>query len=246
MDGSHGDTEVGPEVDTRSSPEASMLPSFLPSSRTIAAALLAVCVPGVWLARATGERMAVHTTGAPVSPGRGLEGETDLARAAFVAGDTRGAAASLRRAARLLATVTRPEDAGLAGPALTASAAELTALAVAVEAGTVRRVRTLDDVVARARLADARKHYARVMPLIRNLHNAEAGIELLWAVDHLGRVMRDAAPDGGTDTAAVLSDARAAALRLTRPGSGVPVSTGVVLERLGDEIGRAAARTVQG
>ena len=225
-----------------------MPPSFLPSTRTIATALLAVCVPGLWLARAsgnaTGERTA-RTAGGAGSPGRGLEGETDRARAAFVAGDTPRAAASLRRTAWLLTAVTRPEDVGLAGPALAASAGELAALAAAVESGAVRRVRTLDDVVARARLADARKHYARVMPLVRNLHNAEAGIELLWAVDHLGRVMRDAAPGAGTDTAAVLSDARAAALRLTRPDGGVPVGTGVVLERLGDEIARATARTMQ-
>lgn len=223
----------------------------------VAAALLAIVVVGARAGRATGEwtgrrpastdvgvseAVVPDTSVSAAATGRELEHLTDRAHARFAAGDRRAAARDLRDAARLLADAARAEAAGGAVSVLTASARELASLATAVEGGPAPSVRALDDALARARLADARMHYARVFPLVRNLHNGEAGIELLWVVDHLGRAMREGRLGAGGDTAAALDEARAAALRLTRPGLGVPASTGVVLERLGVALDLAMPR----
>jgi len=214
----------------------------------LSAAFVAAFALSAWATLASGgQTIAVSgavapDTGAPgTAPGRELEHETDRARARFVAGDGRAAALDLRAASRRLADAARAADAGAAASALTTSAQELAAVAVAIDGGTVPCVCILDGAIARARLADARLHHARVMPLVRNLHNAEAGIELLWVVDHLGRAMREGTSGAGV-AAPLLDDARAAALRLTRPSLGVSVSTGVLLEQLGAALDRAMPR----
>lgn len=187
---------------------------------------------------------AVSDLALAASPGRELEALTDRARARLAAGDARTAAAALRAASRRLAAASRTEADSAAARALSTSAHELLTLADGAEGGVVPPARAVDAAVLRARLADARMHHARVLPLVRNLRNAQAGIELLWAVDQLGGVLHDAVPRADVGMTALLDDARAAALRLTRPELGVPASTGVVLERLALALDRAVAGTL--
>ena len=189
---------------------------------------------------------AVSDLAPAASPGRELEALTDRARARLAAGDARTAAAVLRAASLRLADASRTEADSAAARALSTSAHELLTLADGAEGGVVPPARAMDAAVLRARLADARMHHARVLPLVRNLRNAQAGIELLWAVDHLGGVLHDADPRADVGTTRLLDEARAAALRLTRPELGVPASTGVVLERLAVALDRAARRYAGG
>lgn len=95
---------------------------------------------------------------------------------------------------------------------------------------------------ARTECTAAREHFGRIMLLIRNLKNAEAGVEMLASADHLERAVREVAGAPDPRTAAVLQEARARATELIRNGGAVPVSIGTAIEALGSEVDRAAQR----
>lgn len=99
---------------------------------------------------------------------------------------------------------------------------------------------TLD--LARTQCAEARDHFGRIMLLVRNLKNAEAGAEMLASTDHLERALRAAGPGPDASTAALLREVRVGAAGLIQASGGVPVSIGMAIEALGSEVDRATAR----
>ncbi len=95
---------------------------------------------------------------------------------------------------------------------------------------------------ARAEYASARDHHSRIMFLVRNFKNAEAGAEVLAAAEHLERGLHGAGERPDSRVQAVLRDARSGAGQLIREAGPVPVSVGIAVEALGVEVDRALAR----
>lgn len=93
---------------------------------------------------------------------------------------------------------------------------------------------------ARARLAEARSHFDRVMPLVRNFHNARAGTEVMLAAEDVEWAARATGTYGEPQTLATLRDARQAGALLMRQSESVPMSAGLAVEALGAEIQRRA------
>jgi uncharacterized membrane protein len=103
---------------------------------------------------------------------------------------------------------------------------------------------TLADAVtadsARARLAEAGTHFERVMPLVRNFHNARAGTEVMLAAEDVEWAARATGTYDEPRTLATLRDARQAGALLMRQSESVPISAGLAVEALGVEIQRRA------
>lgn len=94
---------------------------------------------------------------------------------------------------------------------------------------------------AQTQLVEARTHYERILPLIRNFHNDQAGGEMIAAVDHLDTL---SSALGGRIPASpeTLRSLRATAVSLARRdiGIGVPPEMAAALEALRAELERAA------
>lgn len=88
-------------------------------------------------------------------------------------------------------------------------------------------------------LDSARAHYARILPLIRNLHNEAAAAEMLATTDKLERALWEL---GGVDTRVApeaFALVRGVAVQLSRQSIGVPADTPTALELLGAQLDRA-------
>ena len=115
----------------------------------------------------------------------------DSARASFILKHRVAASKNLRDAAAF----TRQQSdsaAGLDKDALAKSAKELDRLATGIANGTVRSVKTLDNALARAQLAEAQYHYTRMLRAWNRHDAGVAGAELTMSIDHFDRGASDA------------------------------------------------------
>lgn len=139
----------------------------------------------------------------------------DSARASFILKHRAAASKSLRDAAAF----TRQQSdsaAGLDKDAFVKSAKELDRLATGVANGTVRSVKTLDDAIARAQLAEAQYHYTRMLWSWNRHHAGVAGAELTMSIDHFDRGASDAGLHLDTMTQSTLADVRTLAGEMTK------------------------------
>jgi uncharacterized membrane protein len=159
-----------------------------------------------------------------------------------LAGGGIGRAARVAGAAGTLALVGLGANVGRSGGELVyrhGAASAYTSGAPAREAaGEGERRRESDDEAARRQVGEAQAHFARIVPLLRNLHNDAAGAEMAAAAEHLGSAVRLA---GGSEAPA-LRDIRATAARLAVQPAGVPSSTAEALATLAAELDRTSAR----
>lgn len=89
-----------------------------------------------------------------------------------------------------------------------------------------------DPAAARSEVLEAEGHYDRILPLVRNLHNAAAASEMVAATEHLDRAIRLTDPRGIESAALVLRQVRATATGLARLSIGVPPDMASSLEVL--------------
>ena len=94
------------------------------------------------------------------------------------------------------------------------------------------RPKSRDDDEAMLQLDEARRHYAQILPLLRNLHNGDAANELLAAAVHVEQAQVALGGRGSPSVAA----ARSAAEVLRAQPAGVPAPVVDAMRRLEAEL----------
>ena len=86
--------------------------------------------------------------------------------------------------------------------------------------------------MAVAEVEEARAHYARILPLIRNLHNPAAAAEMIATADHLDRAVKLRGGATPMDLTGAIDAVRATGSDLAARPIGVPPGIGEALEVL--------------
>jgi hypothetical protein len=158
---------------------------------------------------------AVKDAGEVIGARREAQTFFDRARASFILKHRPAASKSLRDAAAF-ARQQSDSAAGLDKDAFVKSAKELDRLATGIASGTVRSVKTLDNAIARAQLAEAEHHYTRMLRAWNRHDAGVAGAELTMSIDHFDRGASDAGLHLDTTTQSRLADARTLTREMTK------------------------------
>jgi hypothetical protein len=157
----------------------------------------------------------VKDAGEVIGARREAQSFFDSARASFMLKHRTAASKSLRDAAAF----TRQQSdsaAGLDKDAFLTSAKELDRMAAGVTNGTVRSVKTLDNAIARAQLAEAQYHYTRMIAAWNRHDAGVAGAELTMSIDHFDRGVSDAGLHLAATTQATLAEVRTLTAEMTK------------------------------
>lgn len=165
----------------------------------------------------------------------------ERARAALAQKETRKAAVALREASRYFRAV-RDSATVQVKEHLTTVENELDSLARVAEAKEGLARRALDGAFARANLAEAERHAARLDAAWARKDTITAAEEIIMTVDHVERANKDAAAPADKFEALQLADARRVGTDLLRH---IPLTSAASMARVQQDLRSVIAKSAQ-